>query len=105
MDHYNGQPDVTKTTTIGSDGVTTDGTVKVTNSKDGKDAKDLVTINGKDGEGHIGLTGKDGESADITVVQGDAGLQNNTVEDKDPKYMDRIQYKDSAGKEHQVYYG
>lgn len=93
---------VADTTKVDADGVTTDGTVKVTNGKDGKDAKDLVTINGKDGEGHIGLTGKDGESADITVVQGKAGLQNNTVEDKDPKYMDRIQYKDSAGKDHQV---
>ena len=129
----NGQPDVTKTTTIGSDGVTTNGIVKVTNGKDGENAKPIVEIKeGTDAEGnpdggHIVLNGKDGKDgkdaakgddgafkdgegitpqADMHVVQGDAGLQNNTghkvVEGKDTEYMDRIQYKDSAGKEHQV---
>ena len=117
----NGQPDVTTKTTIGSDGVTTDGTFVVNGKggEDGEDGKNAVEIGrNDDGSGHIVLNGKDGKdgqdgatgatgangapAADITVVQGDAGLQNNTVEDKDPKYMDRIQYKDSAGKDHQV---
>ena len=94
-------------TTLGKDGLSTDGTVKVTNGKDGKDGKDAVSLNAdKDGAGHIVLNGKDGENgttpkADISVVSGDPALRNNTVTGNSPA-LDRIQYTDSQGQAHQV---
>ncbi|KGQ36843.1 YadA-like family protein [Gallibacterium anatis] len=107
-------PTVTEkvSTTVGKDGVSTDGSVKVTNGKDGDQAKDLVTIGknvdpnapeGKDGEnGVIGLDGKNGSSATITVDRGTSSLDNTKniggtnpeqdIGENNPAKMDRITY-------------
>ncbi|MDK9560581.1 YadA-like family protein [Gallibacterium anatis] len=110
-----GNTDGTKTdhkTSITKDGLATDGTVKVTNGKDGNQAKDLVTIGknvdpnapaGTDGEnGTIGLDGKNGSSATITVDRGTSSLDDTkNIGGTDPKQdiskdnpakMDRITY-------------
>ena len=98
-------------TTVNNEGVTTDGTVKVTNGKDGGDAKDLVTIGkevnsdaapGTDGEnGTIGLNGKNGSEAVITIDRGTKSLTNDKnialdptkpVGETNPMSMDRITY-------------
>jgi autotransporter adhesin len=79
----------------GKDGL--DGKVGIT----GADGKDAVSISGEDGVGHIGLTGpkgedgSDGVSADISVKNGDPG-----VDGKDG--ITRIVYEDKDGEEHQV---
>ncbi|WP_409025629.1 YadA-like family protein [Gallibacterium anatis] len=107
-------PTVTEkvSTTVGKDGVSTDGSVKVTNGKTGDDAKDLVTIGknvdpdapaGTDGEnGTIGLDGKNGSSATITVDRGTSSLDNTKniggtnpeqdIGENNPAKMDRITY-------------
>ncbi|KGQ34423.1 hypothetical protein P375_00865 [Gallibacterium genomosp. 2] len=98
-------PTVTEkvSTTVGKDGVSTDGSVKVTNGKDGNQAKDLVTIGknvdpnapaGTDGEnGTIGLDGKNGSSATITVDRGTSSLDDKkNIGGTDPAKMDRITY-------------
>ncbi|KGQ24158.1 YadA-like family protein [Gallibacterium anatis] len=92
--------------------MSTDGSVKVTNGKDGDQAKDLVTIGknvdpnapeGKDGEnGVIGLDGKNGSSATITVDRGTSSLDNTKniggtnpeqdIGENNPAKMDRITY-------------
>ncbi len=98
-------------TTVNNEGVTTDGTVKVTNGKDGDDAKDLVTIGkevnsdaapGTDGEnGTIGLNGKNGSEAVITIDRGTKSLTDDKnialdptkpVGENNPMSMDRITY-------------
>ncbi|WIM83839.1 YadA-like family protein [Gallibacterium anatis] len=98
-------------TTVNNEGVTTDGTVKVTNGKDGNQAKDLVTIGknvdpnapaGTDGEnGTIGLDGKNGSNATITVDRGTSSLDdkknigtdpNRDISKDNPAKMDRITY-------------
>ncbi|MEH8130949.1 YadA-like family protein [Gallibacterium anatis] len=113
-------PTVTEkvSTTVGKDGVSTDGSVKVTNGKDGED---LVTIGknvdpnapeGTDGEnGTIGLDGKNGSSATITVDRGTSSLDNTKniggtnpeqdIGENNPAKMDRITYttKNKDGKE------
>ncbi|KGQ48378.1 hypothetical protein JL12_09470 [Gallibacterium anatis 10672-6] len=112
-------PTVTEkvSTTVGKDGVSTDGSVKVTNGKDGED---LVTIGknvdpnapeGKDGEnGVIGLDGKNGSSATITVDRGTSSLDdtknigtdpNQDISENNPAKMDRITYttKNKDGKD------
>ncbi|MEJ9293579.1 ESPR-type extended signal peptide-containing protein, partial [Gallibacterium anatis] len=106
-------PTTTKkvSTTVNNEGVTTDGTVKVTNGKDGNQAKDLVTIGknvdpnapaGTDGEnGTIGLAGKNGSSATITIDRGTSSLDdtknigtdpNQDISKDNPAKMDRITY-------------
>ena len=107
-------PTTTKkvSTTVNNKGVTTDGTVKVTNGKDGNQAKDLVTIGknvdpnapaGTDGEnGTIGLDGKNGSNATITVDRGTSSLDDKKniggtnpkqdIGENNPAKMDRITY-------------
>ncbi|WKS97124.1 YadA-like family protein [Gallibacterium anatis] len=107
-------PTTTKkvSTTVNNEGVTTDGTVKVTNGKDSDQAKDLVTIGknvdpnapaGTDGEnGTIGLDGKNGSSATITVDRGTKSMNDKVNLGTDPSQvisdtntaanMDRITY-------------
>ncbi|MEH8032823.1 YadA-like family protein [Gallibacterium anatis] len=107
-------PTTTKkvSTTVNNEGVTTDGTVKVTNGKDGNQAKDLVTIGknvdpnapaGTDGEnGTIGLDGKNGSNATITVDRGTSSLDDTKniggtdpkqdISENNPAKMDRITY-------------
>ncbi|MBF4102315.1 hypothetical protein INT80_03220 [Gallibacterium anatis] len=76
---------------MNSKGVTTDGTVKVTNGKDGDQAKEFVTIDkGKDGPGtdkeygKIGLDGKNGSNATITVDRGAKSLNDDVNIGVDP---------------------
>ena len=103
-------PTVTEkvSTTVGKDGVSTDGSVKVTNGKDGDQAKEFVTIDkGTDGSGtdkeygKIGLDGKNGSNATITVDRGTSSLEdaknigadpNQDISEKNPAKMDRITY-------------
>ncbi|MFU2133310.1 YadA-like family protein [Gallibacterium anatis] len=114
-------PTVKVSTTVGKDGVSTDGSVKVTNGKTGDDAKDLVTIGknvdpdapaGTDGEnGTIGLDGKNGSSATITVDRGTSSLDDKKniggtypkqdISKDNPAKMDRITYttKNKDGKD------
>ncbi|MFU2123035.1 YadA-like family protein [Gallibacterium anatis] len=110
-----GNTDGTKTdhkTSITKDGLATDGTVEVTNGKDGDQAKNLVTIGknvdpnapaGTDGEnGTIGLDGKNGSSATITVDRGTSSLDDTKniggtdpkqdISENNPAKMDRITY-------------
>ncbi|KGQ55514.1 hypothetical protein IO44_05730 [Gallibacterium anatis str. Avicor] len=113
-------------TTVNNEGVTTDGTVKVTNGKDGNQAKDLVTIGknvdpnapaGTDGEnGTIGLDGKNGSSATITVDRVTSSLDDTKniggtdpkqdISENNPAKMDRITYttknKDGDDVTHEV---
>ncbi|MEH8028739.1 YadA-like family protein [Gallibacterium anatis] len=90
-------------TTVGKDGVSTDGSVKVTNG-----TTDLVTIDkGTDGSGtdqeygKIGLDGKNGSNATITVDRGTSSLDdtknigtdpNQDISKDNPAKMDRITY-------------
>ncbi|MEH8058836.1 YadA-like family protein [Gallibacterium anatis] len=98
-------PTVTEkvSTTVGKDGVSTDGSVKVTNG-----TTDLVTIDkGTDGSGtdkeygKIGLDGKNGSNATITVDRGTSSLDNTKnigtdpkqdISENNPAKMDRITY-------------
>ena len=98
-------PTVTEkvSTTVGKDGVSTDGSVKVTNG-----TTDLVTIDkGTDGSGtdqeygKIGLDGKNGSNATITVDRGASSLDdtknigtdpNRDISKDNPAKMDRITY-------------
>ncbi|MGY6773093.1 YadA-like family protein [Gallibacterium sp. ZY190522] len=98
-------PTVTEkvSTTVGKDGVSTDGSVKVTNG-----TTDLVTIDkGTDGSGtdqeygKIGLDGKNGSNATITVDRGTSSLDdkknigtdpNQDISENNPAKMDRITY-------------
>ncbi|MEH8064226.1 ESPR-type extended signal peptide-containing protein [Gallibacterium anatis] len=99
-------PTVTEkvSTTVGKDGVSTDGSVKVTNG-----TTDLVTIDkGTDGSGtdkeygKIGLDGKNGSNATITVDRGTKSLNDDVNIGVDPSQpvsktnesatMDRITY-------------
>ena len=98
-------PTVTEkvSTTVGKDGVSTDGSVKVTNG-----TTDLVTIDkGTDGSGtdkeygKIGLDGKNGSNATLTVDRGTSSLDdtknigtdpNQDISEKNPAKMDRITY-------------
>ncbi|BFQ94079.1 YadA-like family protein [Gallibacterium anatis] len=98
-------PTVTEkvSTTVGKDGVSTDGSVKVTNG-----TTDLVTIDkGTDGSGtdqeygKIGLDGKNGSNATITVDRGTSSLDdkknigtdpNRDISKDNPAKMDRITY-------------
>ncbi|WP_230594942.1 YadA-like family protein [Gallibacterium anatis] len=89
-------PDGTNTnhsTSITKDGVATDGTVKVTNGKDGQDAKDLVTIgkgtetdpNATDKEfGTVAIDGKNGSKATLTVDRGTKSVTDSANVGKDP---------------------
>ena len=99
-------------TTVGKDGVSTDGSVKVTNG-----TTDLVTIDkgtddtGTDQEyGKIGLDGKNGSNATITVDRGTSSLDdtknigtdpNQDISKDNPAKMDRITYttKNKDGKD------
>ena len=112
-------PTVTEkvSTTVGKDGVSTDGSVKVTNGKDGDQAKEFVTIDkGTDGSGtdkeygKIGLDGKNGSNATITVDRGTSSLDdtknigtdpNQDISKDNPAKMDRITYttKNKDGKD------
>ncbi|WP_081034569.1 ESPR-type extended signal peptide-containing protein, partial [Gallibacterium anatis] len=91
-------------TTVGKDGVSTDGSVKVTNG-----TTDLVTIDkGTDGSGtdkeygKIGLDGKNGSNATITVDRGTSSLDDTKniggtdpkqdISENNPAKMDRITY-------------
>ena len=107
-------PTVTEkvSTTVGKDGVSTDGSVKVTNG-----TTDLVTIDkgtddtGTDQEyGKIGLDGKNGSNATITVDRGTSSLDNTKnigtdpnrdINENNPAKMDRITYttKNKDGKD------
>ncbi|MEJ9334513.1 ESPR-type extended signal peptide-containing protein, partial [Gallibacterium anatis] len=98
-------PTVTEkvSTTVGKDGVSTDGSVKVTNG-----TTDLVTIDkgtddtGTDQEyGKIGLDGKNGSNATITVDRVTSSLDdtknigtnpNQDISKDNPAKMDRITY-------------
>ncbi|MEH8136788.1 ESPR-type extended signal peptide-containing protein, partial [Gallibacterium anatis] len=99
-------PTVTEkvSTTVGKDGVSTDGSVKVTNG-----TTDLVTIDkgtdntGTDQEyGKIGLDGKNGSNATITVDRGTSSLDDTKniggtdpkqdISENNPAKMDRITY-------------
>ncbi|WP_230589805.1 YadA-like family protein [Gallibacterium anatis] len=99
-------PTVTEkvSTTVGKDGVSTDGSVKVSNG-----TTDLVTIDkgtddtGTDKEyGKIGLDGKNGSSATITVDRGTSSLDDTKniggtdpkqdISENNPAKMDRITY-------------
>ena len=99
-------PTVTEkvSTTVGKDGVSTDGNIKVTNG-----TTDLVTIDkgtdntGTDQEyGKIGLDGKNGSNATITVDRGTKSLNDDVNIGVDPSQpvsktnesatMDRITY-------------
>ncbi|MBP4133482.1 YadA-like family protein [Gallibacterium anatis] len=113
------KPASTTETKLSKDGLATDGTVKVTNGKDGKD---LVTIGkGTDGSGtdkeygKIGLDGKNGSNATLTVDRGTKSVTDKANILKDPKQpagdnnpvsMDRLTYTTTGvgGKtiEHQV---
>ncbi|MFU2136934.1 YadA-like family protein [Gallibacterium anatis] len=86
-------PTTTKkvSTTVNNKGVTTDGTVKVTNGKDGDQAKEFVTIDkGTDGPGtdkeygKIGLDGKNGSKATLTVDRGTKSVTDSANVGKDP---------------------
>ncbi|KGQ58910.1 YadA-like family protein [Gallibacterium anatis] len=96
-------------TTVNNKGVTTDGTVKVTNGKNGDQAKEFVTIDkGTDGSGtdkeygKIGLDGKKGSNATITIDRGTKSLNDDVNIGVDPSQpvsetnksatMDRITY-------------
>ena len=111
-------PTTTKkvSTTVNSKGVTTDGTVKVTNGKDGDQAKEFVTIDkGTDGPGtdkeygKIGLDGKNGSNATITVDRGAKSLNDDVNIGVDPSQpvsdtnksanMDRITYTTKGPKD------
>ncbi|MFU2074963.1 YadA-like family protein [Gallibacterium anatis] len=88
--------------------MSTDGSVKVTNGKDGDQAKEFVTIDkGTDGSGtdkeygKIGLDGKNGSNATITVDRGTSSLDdtknigtdpNQDISKDNPAKMDRITY-------------
>nr|WP_230589736.1 YadA-like family protein [Gallibacterium anatis] len=104
-------PTTTKkvSTTVNNKGVTTDGTVKVTNGKNGDQAKEFVTIDkGTDGSGtdkeygKIGLDGKNGSNATITVDRGTSSLDDTKniggtdpkqdISENNPAKMDRITY-------------
>ncbi|WP_231924863.1 hypothetical protein, partial [Gallibacterium genomosp. 1] len=99
-------PTVTEkvSTTVGKGGVSTDGSVKVTNG-----TTDLVTIDkGTDGSGtdqeygKIGLDGKNGSNATITVDRGTSSLDDTKniggtnpkqdISENNPAKMDRITY-------------
>ena len=78
-------------TLTGPDGANgTDGKVGIS----GKDGKDAVSMSGKDGVGHIGLNGKDGRNADMTVDKGTPDLDGNEIT--------RIKYTDENGTPHEV---
>ena len=77
-------------TLTGPDGNGTDGKVGIS----GKDGKDAVSMSGKDGIGHIGLNGKDGRNADMTVDKGTPDLDGNEIT--------RIKYTDEKGTPHEV---
>ncbi|KGQ67645.1 YadA-like family protein [Gallibacterium anatis] len=99
------KPASTTETKLSKDGLATDGTVKVTNGKDGKD---LVTIGkGTDGSGtdkeygKIGLDGKNGSNATLTIDRGTKSVTDKANILKDPKQqagdnnpvsMDRLTY-------------
>lgn len=110
-------------TTVGKDGVSTDGSVKVTNGKTGNEAKEFVTIDkGTDGSGtdkeygKIGLDGKNGSNATITVDRGTSSLDDKKniggtdpkqdISENNPAKMDRITYttknKDDKDVTHEV---
>ena len=77
-------------TLTGPDANGTDGKVGIS----GKDGKDAVSMSGKDGIGHIGLNGKDGRNADMTVDKGTPDLDGNEIT--------RIKYTDEKGTSHEV---
>ena len=77
-------------TLTGPDANGTDGKVGIS----GKDGKDAVSMSGKDGIGHIGLNGKDGRNADMTVDKGTPDLDGNEIT--------RIKYTDEKGTPHEV---
>ena len=77
-------------TLTGPDANGTDGKVGIS----GKDGKDAVSMSGKDGIGHIGLNGKDGRNADMTVDKGTPDLDGNEIT--------RIKYTDENGTPHEV---
>ena len=77
-------------TLTGPDANGTDGKVGIS----GKDGKDAVSMSGKDGVGHIGLNGKDGRNADMTVDKGTPDLDGNEIT--------RIKYTDENGTPHEV---
>ena len=77
-------------TITGPDANGTDGKVGIS----GKDGKDAVSMSGKDGIGHIGLNGKDGRNADMTVDKGTPDLDGNEIT--------RIKYTDENGTPHEV---
>ena len=77
-------------TLTGPDANGTDGKVGIS----GKDGNDAVSMSGKDGIGHIGLNGKDGRNADMTVDKGTPDLDGNEIT--------RIKYTDENGTPHEV---
>ncbi|OOF77271.1 hypothetical protein BKG96_08675 [Rodentibacter caecimuris] len=81
----------------GQDGVSINGKNGSIGLKDA-DGKDAITLNGKDGT--IGINGKDGSSGEITVVQGQAGLDGN--DGKDSKTKTRIVYEKPNGETEEV---
>ena len=77
-------------TLTGPDANGTDGKVGIS----GKDGNDAVSMSGKDGIGHIGLNGKDGRNADMIVDKGTPDLDGNEIT--------RIKYTDENGTPHEV---
>ncbi|WP_277288282.1 YadA-like family protein, partial [Veillonella montpellierensis] len=94
----------------GKDGITLEGeagknglSIKGEPGKPGDPAPTIAGLNGKGGIGHLGLTGAKGAdgktpSMDMTVIAGNTDVNGNPDTDK----MTRLNYKDEAGKEHQV---
>ncbi|OOF65402.1 YadA-like family protein [Rodentibacter sp. Ppn85] len=81
----------------GQDGVSINGKDGSIGLK-GADGKDAITLSGKDGT--IGINGKDGSTGEITVVQGQAGLDGN--DGKDSKTKTRIVYEKPNGETEEV---
>ncbi|EEX50180.1 YadA-like family protein [Pasteurella dagmatis] len=83
----------------GRDGKNNENTIALV----GKDGKDAVSIKGKDGVGTIGLTGAAGNdgtntSAELSIAEGEKGLENNDRGDK----KTRIVYKSPTGDKEEV---